>query len=81
MSKVVVVFECTPARATLSLFVATVAMHPATRREFTHTVLMCPGLILLAMFAIHWREYRPVGIVKVRGRPVVVFDIVGTEGW
>ena len=54
--KVVIIFEFASARATLSLFITAIAIHSATGREFSHTVLVCPCLVLLAVIAVHRRE-------------------------
>lgn len=83
LNKVVVVFKFASARAALGLFITSIAVHPAACREFTHTVLMCPGLIIFTMFSVHWYEYLPVNIInkEVLDRPVIVVEVVVAEGW
>ena len=56
LNKVVIIFEFASARATLSLFITAIAIHSATGREFSHTMFVCPCLVLLAVVAVHRHE-------------------------
>ena len=56
LNKVVVVFKFTSAGAALGFFITAIAMHPAAGWEFSHTMLVCPCLTLLTMFAVYRGE-------------------------
>ena len=53
LNKVVIIFKFAAARATLSFFITAIAIHLATGWEFSHTMLVCPCLVLLAVIAVH----------------------------
>ena len=56
LDKVIIIFEFASTRATLSFFIAAVAIHLATGWEFSHTMLVCPRLVFLTVFAVYRRE-------------------------